>query len=83
MKSYKKEKTLDEKDLATIHRQKRGGYKLLPKEIDKKEINLLKEMQTSGASMSYNILIGIAKGSVCSNDSTLLKEKMMDQMSSL
>ena len=51
----------------------RGGYKLLPEEIDENVINLVKEMQLSGAAMSYNILIGIAKGIVCANDRNLLK----------
>ena len=31
------------------------------------------EMQSSGAAMSYNILIGIAKGVVSANNRTLLK----------
>ena len=57
-----------------FHVKKRGGYKLLSEEVDEKVIKLVKEMQSSGAAMSYNILIGIAKGVVTANDCTLLKE---------
>lgn len=74
IKSYKDEAAMDGKGLDTIPRKKRGGYKLLPEEIDEKVVNLVKEMQNSGAAMSYNILVGIAKGIVCANDRTLLKE---------
>ena len=39
-----------------------------------KVTNLVKEMQSTGAAMSYSIVIGIAKGIVCANDRTLFKE---------
>lgn len=76
VKSYKEGKLADNNgnDLESIPRKKRGGFKLLPEEIDEKVIKLVKEMQSSGAAMSYNILIGIAKGVVGANDRTLLKE---------
>ena len=31
-------------------------------------------MKSAGAAMSYNIVIGIAKGIICANDRTLLQE---------
>ena len=73
-KSYKEGQLTDGNELEAVPRKRRGGYKLLPQEIDEKVINLVKEMQSSGAAMSYNILIGIAKGVVCANDRILLKE---------
>ena len=58
MKSYKEENTIDGKDLAyTIPRKMRGGYKLLPEEIDEKVINLVKEMQPSGAACPVIFLL--------------------------
>ena len=72
IKSYKASQSTDGKGIDSVPRNKRGGYKLLPSEIDAKVINLVQEMQSSGAAMSYNILIGIAK--VSTNNRSLLKE---------
>ena len=75
VKSYRAGKpTTDSAALTSLPRKQRGGYKLLPNEIDAKVIDLVKEMQGSGAVISYNILIGIAKGITAANDRTLLKE---------
>ena len=73
VKSYKEGKLADDNanELQAIPRKKRGGYKLLPEEVDEKVIKLVKEMQSSGAAMPYNILIGIAKGVVTANDRTV------------
>ena len=47
---------------------------LLPNKIDKRVINLVKVMQSTGAATSYNIVIGVAVGIVCASDRSILKE---------
>ena len=47
---------------------------MLPSEIDKKVIDMIKIMRESGAVVNYNILIAVAVGVITANDRTLLKE---------
>ena len=48
--------------------------KLLPKEIMKKTIQAMKSLRLNGASISYNVINAIAKGTVYTNDRTMLVE---------
>ena len=61
IKSHKEGQFGDGNVLESIPRKRRGGYKLLPEEIDEKVITLVKEMQFSGAATSYNIVYWYSK----------------------
>ena len=46
---------------------------MLPEEIDKKVIAMIKNMRSAVTVVSYDITISIAKGLILANDRTLLK----------
>ena len=53
---------------------RRGAKPLLPEDIDAKVIAMIKNRRSAGSGVSYDITISIARGIICANDRTLLKE---------
>ena len=60
--------------LSQLPKKVKGAKTLLPEEIDKKVIAMIKNMHSAGTVVSYDITISIAKGLILANDRTLLKE---------
>ena len=73
IKSYE-QAVVTSSTLPVLSKQARGAKHLLPEEINEKAVAIIKNMLSAGTVVNYDITISIAKGIVCANDRTLIKE---------
>ena len=73
-KAYLKQKEYSGKEVTILKPKKRGCPKLLPEEIMKKAIQIIKALRLKGAPISYNVINAFAKRIVVANDRTMFVE---------
>ena len=74
IKSYNKNKVETSEGGPSLPKKSRGAKTLLPKDIDDKVIAMIKSMREAATGVTYDMTISIARGIVCANDRTLLKD---------
>ena len=74
IKSYREIASNSNNNVLIVPTKVRGAKPLLPEDIDAKVIAMIKNMRSAGSIVSYDITISIARGIICANDKTLLKE---------
>ena len=74
IKSHREIASNSNNDVLNVAKKVRGAKPLPPEDIDAKVNAMINNMRSVGSVVSYDITISIARGIICANDRTLLKE---------